>query len=90
MMNSRGVPRGCCMAAGNLQDNVFSVSGSYLTNKKAGDPPTGCNPVRRGANLTISAIAIVISIAPGWLRRLFRALAAQEDDSRRPALLIIV
>jgi hypothetical protein len=28
------------------------------------------------------------SIAPGLLRRLFRALAAQEDDGRRPTLLI--
>jgi len=29
-MNSRGVPRGWCMAPGNLQDSVFSVSGSRL------------------------------------------------------------
>src|SRR5579864_2944984 len=49
--------------------------------------PTGCNPSGEGANLTISAIAIVLASRRGCLRELFRALAAQEDDRSPPRTL---
>src|SRR5579864_5023475 len=49
--------------------------------------PTGCNPSGEGANLTISAIAIVLASRRGCLRELFRALAAQEDDWSPPHTL---
>ena len=53
--------------SGNLQDSVFSVSGSYLTHKKRGIPLPAVTLSGEGPILTISAIAIVLASRRGCL-----------------------